>query len=120
MAVIYGGSAKAFRMQAVADFAAGGTLELQTSADVVLAALPLSDPQSGPYTGGVWTMGLEPANAIVAGVAAKARVRKSGTTVISGFTVGLPGSGADIIMSNTNLAVDQPVSVISATITHAA
>lgn len=119
MSVIYGSSVKSARMTAVLNFVAGGTLELQTSADVILASLPLSDPQGDTPLNGVANLSIESGTAIAAGVAAKARVRKSGSTAISGLTVGLAGSGADIIMTNTNLAVGQSVSALSATLTHA-
>lgn len=72
---------------------------------LTFSGLPLIDP-SATATGSVTT----------------ARIEDSvGNTVVSNFSVGIPLSGADIIMSNglnsTLITAGQTVSVLSATIT---
>ncbi len=53
------------------------------------------------------------------GTAAKAELRDGSDTVIaSGLTVGLTGSGANIIMDTTAVTTSRPVRLVSATITH--
>lgn len=54
-----------------------------------------------------------------AGTAAKAELRTGGGTVIaSGLTVGVSGSGADVIMDSVGITIGRPVRLLAASITH--
>ena len=74
----------------------------------------------GTVSGGVLTFNaVGNATASGAGTAAIARLFKTdGTTmVIEGLTVGASGSGANVIITNTTIAVSDTVTTSSATIT---
>lgn len=125
MAVIYSTAAKNARLQGVIDtIDAGsgpGVLQIGTSAmGTVLAEITLADP-CGTVTGGVLTFSSFPrsdSSANATGVAAAARIRDSnGADVITGLTVGMTGSGADIILETTNIDTGEIVTLNSATIT---
>lgn len=125
MAVIYDAATKAARMTATRDMVAGGTLELMSAADQVLAIFTLT-ATGGGIAGAVWTLefvaaevnGLAAAGAGTS--AAKARVKdSSGTARITGLTVGLPSSSADIKLVNVSITENQPVTLTAATFTHA-
>ena len=125
MAVIYSTAAKNARLEAVVntiDAGSGaGVLQIGTSAmGTVLAEITLADP-SGTVTGGVLTFSGFPrsdSTANATGVAAAARIRDSnGADVITGLTVGTPGSGADIILETTNIDAGEIVTLNTATIT---
>lgn len=77
-----------------------------------LADIPLPDPAFVSGGTGANTLNDPGAsNATNAGVAGWFRVVDSdGNTVLDG-SVGVSGSGADLILSNTNLAVGQPVDI---------
>lgn len=125
MAVIYSTAAKNARLEAVVntiDAGSGpGVLQIGTaSMAVVLADITLADP-SGTVSGGVLTFSGFPrsdSSANATGVAAAARIRDSnGADVITGLTVGTPGSGADIILETTNIDAGEIVTLNTATIT---
>ena len=124
MPAIYNATIKTARMTATRDACAGGTLELLSAADAVLATFTLSGT-GGSVAGDVWTLAFVVSTvagsaAAGAGTAAtKAQVKASGgTAVITGLTVAT--TGADINLVNTNIAESQNVTLSSATVTHAA
>ncbi len=129
MAVTYSTAAKTARMQAIADLidagSGPGTIEIGSAAMAsVLATLSLADP-CGSAASGVLTLDFDPdiedSSADATGTTAAAQIKDSdGTVVISGLTVGMAGSGADIILINTNIVTGQPVLLTTGTITHAA
>ena len=124
MPVNYDASVKNARMAAVkAQVGTNGKLKIGTTGmGTVLAVIDLGD--GGVVTGDTYELiesTLSDLAADAAGTAAAAIVTNSAdATKISGLTVGMSGSGADIILDNTNIQVGQMVSLVSATITHAA
>jgi hypothetical protein len=125
MAVNYSTAAKNARLEGVIntiDAGSGpGVLQIGTAAmAVVLAEITLADP-CGTASGGVLTFSGFPRSDTTAnntGVAAAARFRDSnGNDVITGLTVGTPGSGADLILDTTNIDAGEIVTLNSATIT---
>lgn len=126
MAVTYNVAVKTVRMTATRDYFANGTLELLSAADQVLAIFGLS-ADGGEVDGATWTLEFDAteisgeAAALTGTNAAKARVKTAGGAAhLTGLTVGLAGSGADVIMTNTSISAGQEVGMISATFTHAA
>lgn len=120
MAVIYTNNVKVTRMTATRDFFAGGTLEILTAANVVLATFTLTAGGGTVGGAGVWTLAFAASSvtASAGGVATQARIKNSGGTVhLTGLTVGL--SASDIILNNVNIVNGQLVDLPSATITHA-
>lgn len=86
----------------------------------VLFTITLDDP-SATITGRVLTFSSTPIDTTgsAAGTAAKAELRDStGTVVADGLTVGVSGSGANIIMDSVGVTVGRPVRLLSASITH--
>ena len=127
MAIVYPNPVKIARMNAVtAQAGATAVLEIGTAGmAAVLATIPLSNPIAPAATGvGLLTLSGFPRTvaATAGGVAAAARIRTAtgGTDIITGWVVGLPGSGAEVIVDNTNIAINQNVQVQSVTVTHAA
>ncbi len=128
MAVTYSNATKQARLEAViAKIDAGsgaGTLEIGTTGMAsVLATLTLADP-CGTATDGTLTFDFDPdisdTSADNAGTAAEARIKDSdGTIIVSGLTVGLEESGAEVELVNTNITAGQPVTLSTGTITHA-
>jgi hypothetical protein len=125
MAIIYSTAARNARLTGVVntiDAGSGaGVLQIGTAAmATVLAEITLADP-CGTVTGGVLTFSGFPrsdSSANATGVAAAARIRDSnGADVITGLTVGMTGSGADIILDTTNIDTGEIVTLNSATIT---
>lgn len=119
MAVTYTTAAKTARITATRDHFANGTLEIQTSADAVLATFGLS-ASGGTISGDTWTLVFD-AGTVTAtgtGTAAKAVIKTSGAVAdITGLTVGL--SASDINLNNTSITTGQSVTLTSATIQHA-
>lgn len=78
----------------------------------LLAEVVLQDPAFVSGGTGINTLS-DPAsvNATNAGVAGWARVLDSDNNTVLDWSVGGSGSGADLILSNTNLAVGQPVDI---------
>lgn len=96
----------------------GGTLEFLNSGGTVLASVPLGTPTA---SGAVTTMSGFPrtVSATADGNVASARYRTSTPADWkTDITVGLAGSGAQVIMSELALVTDQSVQVNSATLTH--
>ena len=103
-----------------ADALAGGDLDLLNAGGAVLASVDLGTPTA---SGAVVTMGGFPKTtaAVLAGDVASARYRTiAGGDWKTGMTVGLSGSGAQVILTSLSLALGQSVQVNSATLTHGA
>lgn len=96
---------------------ASGTLEFLDSGGSILASAGLGTPTS---SGAVTTMsGFPKTVSGTAGTIASARYRTSAPADWkTGITVGLSGSGAQVILSSLTIAAGQPVTVTSATLTH--
>lgn len=129
MAVTYPNATKVARMTAVRDLIDGGAtpgrLEIGSAAmAAVLATIALSAVCGTVGGAGVLTFSDFPksdTDADASGTAAAARiVDGDGVVIISGLTVGLTSSGADIELDSVTLTAGQTVTVSSGTITHAA
>lgn len=125
MSIVYTNAVKIARMNAVTT-AAGATAVLEigtTGMGSILVSFALSNPIAPPASGaGVLYLTMpKTATASAAGTAAAARLRTAtgGTDIITGLTVGLTNSGADIIVDNTNIAAGQNVTLNTATLSHA-
>ena len=100
-----------------------GALVLGTSAlsgaTGVLATITLQKPSFSIATKVATTLGTPISVSPSAnGTAALAELRDGGgNTVASGLTVGLTGSGADVIVGSTALVTSVPVQLISGTVT---
>lgn len=132
MPVTYALGVKGARMTATRDRFAGGSLELLSAGSAAVLARFTLSAGGGTVTNDVWTITFADANNTVQGLAAAgagtdaavARLVRSaanGSTVeLTGLTVGDTGSGADIILTNANIATGQDVVLSGASITHAA
>lgn len=125
MAVTYNVAVKTARMTATRNHFANGTLELLSASDQVLAIFGLST-SGGTVSGDTWTLEFDATEvdglpaASTGTTATKARVKTSGGAAhLTGLTVGLAGSGADVIMTNTSISSGQEVGMVSATFQHA-
>jgi hypothetical protein len=125
MSASYNATLKNTRMtDVVTAIGATGYLNIYSSGlAALLASIPLASP-AGTVTGGVLTFSglpLTESSANAGGTAAAATVTTAanggGTVVISGLTVGT--SATDIVLSSTNIVAGQPVTITSASITHA-
>lgn len=97
-----------------------GKLVFLTSGDVEVATLTFSDPAFGAAEAGVATAGTILADAsATGGVIAKASITDSDDNEVFACSVGVAGSGADIILNNTIVAATQEVSITSLTYTGA-
>jgi len=103
-----------------------GTASLATTAGTGAAAgelcrFTIPNP-CGTVTGGVLTFAGTPINntgTAVAGTAALAQFRdNAGNVIVSGLTVGIAGSGADVIIDSVTISAAQVVTFVSGTITH--
>jgi hypothetical protein len=126
MAVVYRASLKNTRLAAVRDDidsgAEAGTLEILDSDDVILVGYLLEDPCANVVNGVLIFSGFPKTSSNIAiGSASMARIKESGGgIVVSGLTVGVAGSGADIELTTTNISsVGLLVQLSSASITHA-
>lgn len=123
MAVTYSTTVKNLRMEATRGEVANGTLELRDAGNNVLVTYGL-DATAGSVTGAVWTLAFDATTVAASGGGAgtnatNAVIKDSGGTAeITGLTVGT--SGTDIIIDNQSIATGQDITVVSATITHAA
>jgi len=123
MTVVYTTAVKNARLDAVVtQIGATGVLEVGTTGmGTVLFSVTLNNP-AGTSSGGVLTFSGFPkaTTASASGTAAAGRIRTAtgGTDIVTGLSVGT--SSADIIVNTTTVATSDPVSVTSATITHAA
>jgi hypothetical protein len=126
MGVIYAAALRTTRMTAVVtaiDVGTAGKLKIGTTGMAsVLATLTLADP-CGTVSGDVLTFDFDPdisdTSADNTGTAAAATITDSSDNVIvSGLTVGLSGSGANIILDNTSIVAGQTVTITAGTLTH--
>jgi hypothetical protein len=118
MAVTYTTTVKNTRLSdVVTALGATGKLVIMTSADAVLATLPLNNP-AGSVSGGVLTFNVTgvSASASATGTAAKAKLTDGTNDVLTGLTVGT--SGTDVIINNTSITSGQTVTLTSGSITH--
>src|ERR1700744_4146735 len=121
MSVVYNTTLKNTRMaDVVTALRSRARLKLGTAGmSPVLATIALANP-AGTVSGGVLSFSGTPlteASADNSGVAAAAIITdSSGTTVVSGLTVGT--SNTDIVLSSVNIVAGQPVTITSASITH--
>lgn len=126
MSVTYSTAAINARLQGVIDTIdanGNGFLKLFDTGSSLLSSIQLSVP-CATVSGGVMTFGgtlLDPA-AVGTGSANSGVIQDAlGTTVVSGLTVGIPLSGADILISNglssTLITAGQTLQVVSAQIT---
>jgi hypothetical protein len=103
--------------------AGNGFLKLQSAAAVTLSSIQLNNP-CGTVNGGVLTFtgSLIDPSADATGTATQAVITDTnGNVMISGLTVGIPLSGADIVLTNglnsTLITVGQVVQLLGAQIT---
>lgn len=125
--MIYSLTAINARLQAVVSTIDGGsgngTLRVLALAGVTLSTISLARP-CGTVSGGVLTLSgtlLDP-SAAGTGLAETVRIEdSSGNTVVSGLTVGIPLSGANVVMSNglnsTLISSGQVIQLLSGQIT---
>jgi hypothetical protein len=100
---------------------ASGRLEILTSGDVLLVSLPLSNPAFGAASTGTATASaITTTNATVAGTAAKYNMVDRDDTIIFSGSVTESGGGGDLIITNTDINVGDPISVSSFAYTAAA
>lgn len=126
MSIIYDATVKTARMTATRDAVAGGTVEVLSAGNTVLAVFTLA-AGAGTVAADIWTLAFvanEVNGTLAAGdgtVATKARVKNSaGVVKITGLTVGLPNSGANLELVNTSITKNQPVKITPpATFQHA-
>lgn len=114
MAVIVTNLAKQARQEGLLAALALGKLEIGTAGmAAVLATFTFPNPAGSVATDTInFTTPLVDADAAASGVAAAARIRNSSNQdMITGLTVGLTGSGADIELDNTNIAAGQQVTI---------
>lgn len=112
----------------VTDLGATAKLKLFSAADVLLATFTLG-ASAGTVSGSVLTLadangaaaGIANTTAVAAGTATKASMTTmlDAVVITNALTVGVAGSGADIILDNNVLTVNQAVQLNSGTITHA-
>lgn len=125
MAVNYVTNVKNARLGVTLDYinAGSGPGKIQigtTSFATVLATIPLT-AQGGTIAGGVLTLDtpVSDTSADNTGTAALARILDSDDNVVlEGLTVGVSGSGANVIINATAISAGQVITVTSATITH--
>lgn len=124
MAYVYNVNVRNSRLAVVRDAIdagpGGGLIKIGTAGmATVLSTVILSDP-CGTIAAGVLTFTAPrvdiSADASGFGVAAQI-TDSTGVVVISGLTVGLSGSGADVIISLQNIAVGSIVTFVSGAIT---
>ncbi|MEO3389511.1 hypothetical protein [Mesorhizobium sp. CAU 1741] len=124
MAVNPSASGRTAILTALRDLVADGTLELISAGNAVLAVFQLTDT-GGTIDGDDWEVAFDATEVVGtaaagAGVnATAARFKDSGGNIdISGLTVGLTGSGADIELGNVSITEDQPVELTSSIISY--
>ena len=125
MTVVYSSTAIDDRLDGVvtAIDSGGGPGSLKLYAGVsVISTIALAFP-CGTVSGGILTFSgtlLDPSAAATGSVNAAAIANSNGDTIVSGLSVGIPLSGADIVINNglntTLINAGQVVSVLSAQI----
>jgi hypothetical protein len=116
----FSAAALALFASASATALAGGTIDLLDAGGAVVASAGTGTPTA---SGAVTTMGGFPktVTAAASGTVASARYRTSGgDNHKSAMTVGLAGSGAQVILSALSITAGQTVQITSATLTHSA
>lgn len=130
MPVIYEDDTATARMLATRDRidsgGAAGVLEICSAGYAnVLSAVALGYPGNATAIVSARTLtlaGLPRSDVAIdaTGQAALARIRNSaGAIVLRGLTVGVAGSGADVILNRTDLVAGRPLTINSAAFTHA-
>lgn len=110
------------RMTSTRDYFADGSLELLAADNTLVATYGLS-LTGGTVSGRVWTLALDATTvaAVAEKTITKAQLKTSaGVAAGTGLTVGLAGSGADIILNAVAATVGLNITIASATITHSA
>lgn len=101
-------------MNAMREMVAGGVLEIcTTNTNVVLARFKFTDT-AGSVNGAVWSLAFvsPTVEALTGGRAAIGCVRdRNGVARMSGLVVGMRGSDAEIVISNTQINKGQLVSI---------
>lgn len=122
------------RLQVIADAinagAGAGKLRLYSGSrpatggavTTLLAELTLSDPAHSSIAGGVLTFDAitQDASADATGTATWARIVDSDNAFVADLSVGLAGSGADVILDSVSIVATNSVQVAVATITEGA
>lgn len=114
--------------QLEATIGASPTLEIRTGAKpanvtdadsgTLLVSIPLgADWLSAGTNGQVTINGSPSANAVATGTAGHFRIKSSGSTVFVQGTATIAGGGGDLTLVNDSIAVNQPVTVNTATFT---
>lgn len=122
MTVIYDTDTKTDRMEATREKVASGTLQIRDASNNVLVTYDL-DATAGSVSGATWTLGFDATTVAATGTgnAANARILDSGATArVTGLTVGLSGSGADVIIDEVAIVAAEDITCLGAAITHAA
>ena len=125
MAVTLAASARTGLMTALRDTVADGTLEILSASNQCLPIFGLSSTVV-TVSGDVWTLAFDAGGATTGTVASgtgttatAARIKNtSAAALITGLTVGLTGSGADIKLDNVSISQGQSVTITSATMTY--
>lgn len=123
MSITYSTTAINFRLEGVVDaIGSGGNLLLEDGSTTI-STIALASP-AGTASGGILTFDgtlLDPAAAATGDIDGARIVDSNGDNVITGLTVGIPLSGADITISNglnsTLISSGQTVAVLGAQIT---
>lgn len=119
MAVVLVNAARSAACDAVVTLLNGGSIQMLTSANAVLATLTLPNPAFGAAVNGVATMNTVPAaTATGTGTASKATFRNSSGTTI--YTVTVATTGADINLSSVSISNGDSVQITSYTHTQPA
>lgn len=107
-----GSAAGKLRIYAGTRPATGGT------ATTLISEHVLSDPAAPAASGGSITLNaIASAFAVAAGTPSWARMVDSDGAFVGDYSVGVEGSGADLIIGSATVAVDDPVRIVSLTIT---
>lgn len=97
---------------------ATGLLKILTSGDAVLVSLPMSNPAFGAASNAVATADtITTTEATGAGTAAKFTIVDRDDAIIATGSVTETGGGGDLILTNTDINVGDPISISSLTYT---
>lgn len=114
MAITLADNARNAACNGVVDLLDGGTIELQTSGDAVIATLSLPTPAFGAATTGAAAMNsVSAATAAAAGTVTKAVFKNSGGTAV--FTATVDTTGADINLSSVTFNSGDSVEITAYT-----
>lgn len=125
MPLNYSTAVKNARLQTTVDLiGTAGKLVIGTDALAgavgVLAEVPFSNPAFNVADGAMSVNSLpRTTDAVGTGVAAKVEFRdNAGTVIADGLTIGLPESGAEVILNALEISTGQTVQITIGTITH--